>query len=104
MLASYPCYPSVCENAPVELTFRLASNLCLVIGCIPACQFLPSRAIRNMRVLTPHRFKPLPEPCCCSCRQEQPYSDDDNPDGSCGALAVRGQPFGSDCCRDKSHY
>ena len=44
----------------------------------------------------------LSEPGCCPRNQEQPYPDHDNPDGSRDALAVRCEPFGSDCCRDKS--
>ena len=46
----------------------------------------------------------LSEPGCCPRKQEQPYPDHDNPDSSRDALAVRCEPFGSNCCRDKSHH
>src|SRR6266851_5368083 len=42
----------------------------------------------------------LSEPGCCPRNQEQAYPDHDNPDASRDALAVRCEPFGSNCCRD----
>jgi hypothetical protein len=45
----------------------------------------------------------LSESACPSRNQEEAYANHDHPDGSRDALAIRCEPFASNCCRDKSH-
>src|SRR5215472_3955736 len=94
--------------------FDVASGaLVFALSAVTACQFSRPRCNQEHVSTCANRWRhselcaqcsALSEPGCCLRNQEQPYPDHHNPDGSGDALAVRCDPFGRDCCRNKNHY